>query len=243
MPSEGPSEESLFATYQQTRDVKLRNDLVERHLGLAVALARRFEGRGVSLDDLIQVANVGLIHAVERFDPEHGARFATFATATLLGELKRYFRDRAWTVRVPRGLKDLRLRIPSAVAELHQTLGRSPSIAEIAGKLECAEDDVLEAMEAGTAFRPDSIDAPGNDDDGPRLSDRLASMDADLDASDTRMTIRRLLLQLPERERAVLYLRYFEDLTQAEIAEAIGVSQVHVSRLIKQAQERLRERP
>lgn len=242
MPQPGPSEESLFAAYHQTRDVQLRNELVERHLGLAVALARRFEGRGVSLDDLIQVANVGLIHSVERFDPENGARFATFATATLLGELKRYFRDRAWTVRVPRGIKDLRLRIPPAVAELHQALGRSPSIAEIASKLECAEDDVLEAMEAGTAFRPDSIEAPCNEDDGPRLGDRLASTDDDLASSDSRMTVRRLLSQLPARERTVLYLRYFEDLTQAEIAESIGVSQVHVSRLIKQAQARLRER-
>lgn len=240
MPRTDPPDHELFASYRVSGDLELRNALVERHLGLAIALARRFDGRGVPLDDLVQVANIGLIHAVERFEASRGNSFATFATPTVLGELKRYFRDRTWTVRVSRGLKELRLRLPPAVAELHQALGRSPSIMEIADHLECAEDDVLEAMEAGTAYRPDSIDTPGHDEDGLTLGDRLASPDQNLGGVDGRITVRRLLALLPERERTVMYLRFFEDLTQTEIAERIGVSQVHVSRLLRQAQERLR---
>lgn len=228
-----------FAAYRTTGDEATRNRLVEGHRGLAVALARRFEGRGEPLDDLVQVAMIGLLKAVERYDPAHGTAFTTFATPTVLGELKRHFRDKTWSVRVPRGVKDLHVRVAPAVAELHQSLGRSPTIAELSDHLGCSEDDLLEAVEAGAAYRPGSLDAGGpNDADGTSLGERIRVED-DSDHTEARVTVRALMAQLPERERAIVYLRYFEDLTQSEIAERIGVSQVHVSRLLRQALERL----
>lgn len=231
-------EAEAFAEYRATGDQAARNRLVEGYRGLAVALARRFENRGEPLDDLVQVALIGLLKSVERYDPAHGTAFSTFATPTVLGELKRHFRDKTWAVRVPRGLKDLHVRVAPAVAELHQSLGRSPTIAELSGHLGCAEDDLLEAMEAGAAYRPGSLDAGGPGDDGPSLGERVSAGD-DHQHTDTRVTVRALMAQLPERERQIVYLRYFEDLTQSEIAERIGVSQVHVSRLLRRALERL----
>jgi RNA polymerase sigma-B factor len=232
-------EAEAFAAYRATGDEAARNRLVEGYRGLAVALARRFENRGEPLDDLVQVALIGLLKSVERYDPAHGTAFSTFATPTVLGELKRHFRDKTWSVRVPRGLKDLHVRVAPAVAELHQSFGRSPTIAELSGHLGCSEDDLLEAMEAGAAYRPGSLDAGGPDDGGgPGLSE-LVSVGDGHEHTDTRVTVRALMAQLPEREREIVYLRYFEDLTQSEIAERIGVSQVHVSRLLRGALERL----
>lgn len=232
-------EAEAFAAYRATGDEAARNRLVEGYRGLAVALARRFENRGEPLDDLVQVALIGLLKSVERYDPAHGTAFSTFATPTVLGELKRHFRDKTWSVRVPRGLKDLHVRVAPAVAELHQSLGRSPTIAELSGHLGCSEDDLLEAMEAGAAYRPGSLDAGGpNDDDGPSLGERISVGDGH-EHTDARVTVRALMAQLPEREREIVYLRYFEDLTQSEIAERIGVSQVHVSRLLRRALDRL----
>lgn len=233
------SESELFAAYRSTGDPAIRNQLVERYTGFAVAMARRFESRGVPLDDLVQVAHIGVLNAVQRYDPDQGAAFTTYATQTVLGEIKRYFRDKTWTVRVPRGMKDLHIKIAPVVSELHQTLGRSPTIAEIAEHLGSSEDDVLEAMEAGAAYRPDSTDAVSQDQDGPGIGDRLSLPDKELGLADTRVTIRALMAQLPERERSIVYMRYFEDLTQAEIAERVGVSQVHVSRLLSRALHRL----
>lgn len=238
--SDAKAEEAkAFSAYRATGDEATRNRLVEAYRGLAIALARRFERRGEPLDDLVQVAMLGLLKAVERYDPGHGTAFTTFATPTVLGELKRHFRDKTWSVRVPRGVKDLHVRVAPAVAELHQSLGRSPTIAELSDHLGCAEDDLLEAMEAGAAYRPGSLDASGaNDDDGTSLSERISG-EGDGDRTDARVTVRALMAQLPERERTIVYLRYFEDLTQSEIAERIGVSQVHVSRLLRQALGRL----
>lgn len=234
-----PSDGELFASFRLSGDEAIRNRLVERYTGFAVALARRFENRGVPLDDLVQVAHVGVLNAVARFDPDRGVNFTTFATPTVLGEIKRHFRDKTWTVRVPRGIKDLHVRVAPAVNDLHQVLGRSPSVAEIANHLNSSEDDVLEAMEAGAAYRPDSIDTPSQDGDGPFLGDRISVPDKELGASDERVTVRALMTQLPERERTIVYMRYYEDLTQAEIAERVGVSQVHVSRLLRQSLEQL----
>lgn len=238
-----PPESELFAAYRASGDDAIRNRLVERYSGLAVALARRFDQRGVPLEDLVQVAHIGVLNAVTRFDPDRGIAFTTFAMPTVLGEIKRHFRDKTWTVRVPRGVKDLHVRVAPAVSELHQLLGRSPTITEIAHHLNSSEDDVLEAMEAGAAYRPDSIDTPSQDGDGPGgLGDRISLPDNELAVTDERVTVRALMARLPERERLIVYLRYFEDLTQAEIANRVGVSQVHVSRLLRQALQRLGQR-
>lgn len=237
-----PSDGELITAYRESGDEALRSRLVERYSGLAASIARRFEHRGVPLDDLVQVAQIGVINAVDRFDPERGAAFATYATPTVLGEIKRHFRDKTWAVRVPRGMKDLHIRVAPALAELRQTLGRSPTILEIAEHLGTSEEELLEAMEAGAAYQPDSIDAASQDGDHPGLGEVASRSDAGDESLDARVTVRSLMSQLPDRERTVVFLRYFEDLTQAEIAERVGVSQVHVSRILRQALDRLRQR-
>lgn len=229
-----PSPEELFAAYAVSGDPATRNLLVERYAGFAKALARRYVNRGVPLDDLVQVAQLGLLKAVERYNPAHGAAFPTFATPTVLGEIKRHFRDKTWSMRVPRSLKDLHLRVGPAVAELHHVRGRSPTVAEIAEHIGVDEDAVLEAMEAGAAYRPNSVDAPGGSGEGQTIADTLGD-GASPELAEVRVTVRALMRQLPERERTIVYLRYFEDLTQAEIAARVGVSQVHVSRLLHKA--------
>ena len=231
-------EDALFREYAGNPNQSVRNRIVERYTGLAVALARRFENRGEPLEDLIQVASMALVGAVERFDPQQGAAFSSFATPTILGELKRHFRDKTWSVKVPRGIKELHLRVGPAVAELHASLGRGPTIPELAGHLGVAEEDVIEAMEAGAAYKPGALSAP--DSDGESREDRiLGEEDQEYGNVEARVTVRRLMERLPERERTIVYLRYFEDLTQSEIADRIGVSQVHVSRLLREALARL----
>jgi RNA polymerase sigma-B factor len=233
-------EDELFREYSQSRSQAARNRIVESYTGLAIALARRFENRGEPLEDLIQVASMGLVGAVERFDPDQGAAFSSFATPTILGELKRHFRDKTWSVKVPRGLKELHLRVAPAVAELHAALGRGPTVPELAEHLGVSTDEVVEAMEAGAAYKPSGLSTPGNDGDDDSREDRLlGEEDAEYGTVEARMTVRTLMAKLPERERSIVYLRYFEDLTQSEIAERIGVSQVHVSRLLREALTRL----
>ena len=235
-------EEALFKEYAHSRTPEVRNKIVERYAGLAAALARRFDRRGEPLEDLIQVANLALVGAVERFDPTQGAAFSSFATPTVLGELKRHFRDKTWSVKVPRGLKELHLRVGPAVADLHAVLGRGPTINELAEHLGVSEEDVIEAMEAGAAYRPGSLAQP---DVGGEARDDRALSEAEPGYGDVeaRMTVRSLMAQLPERERNIVYLRYFEGLTQSEIADRIGVSQVHVSRLLREALARLASSP
>lgn len=235
MTANQPTDIELFQDYLTNGDQAVRNQLVERHLRLAEALAKRFDHRGVPLEDLVQVAQIGLIKAVERYDPSHGASFSTFATPTIIGEIKRHFRDKTWAIRVPRSIKDLHLRIRPTLSELHHELGRSPTIAQIAERIGTTEDYVLEAMEAGAAYRSDSVDAKTADGGEDSRTVAQLRVEATSDLSETRVTIRSLMAQLPERERTVVYLRYFEDLTQAEIAARIGVSQVHVSRLLRRA--------
>ncbi len=231
-------EDELFREYTESRAQSVRNSIVERYTGLAVALARRFENRGEPLEDLIQVASMALVGAVERFDPQQGAAFSSFATPTILGELKRHFRDKTWSVKVPRGIKELHLRVSPAVAELHAALGRGPTIPELAAHLGVSDEEVVEAMEAGAAYKPGALSAP--DGEGESREDRLLGEEemgyANIEA---RVTVRALMEKLPERERSIVYLRYFEDLTQSEIADRIGVSQVHVSRLLREALGRL----
>jgi RNA polymerase sigma-B factor len=230
-----------FETYRRTRDVELRNALVEEHATLAQAFARRYDRRGVQLDDLQQVAAMGLLGAVERFDPSLGVRFTTFASRTIDGELKRHFRDRAWSVRVPRRYQDLGVAVRATIDTLSKELGRSPTIPELAEAVGAEVDEVLATMEAAQAFRSDSIDAPsGDDDSSPTIADRLGTVDAGPGALENRAVVGDLLARLPDRERRIVELRFFGEMSQREIADEIGVSQMHVSRLLRQALATLR---
>ena len=230
-----------FEEYAKTRDPALREELVTAHVGLAEYLARRFANRGEPLDDLVQVASLGLLKAVDRFDPERGLEFSTYATPTIVGELKRHFRDKGWAVRVPRRVQELHLRLGTLVSTLSQNLGRSPTIGEIAQAASASEEEVLEAIEAGHAYRFTSLDAaPGNEDESA-LSAQLGEDDQALVDSEHRMALSPLIAQFPPRERKILHLRFFEGLTQSEIAERLGISQMHVSRLLARSLAQLRE--
>ncbi len=230
-----------FVEYARTGDVKLRDELVAAHLGLAEYLARRFANRGEPLDDLVQVASLGLLKAVGRFDPDREVEFSTYATHTIVGELKRHFRDKGWAIRAPRRMQELYLRLGKVVATLGQELGRSPTIAELAAEVEVSEEEVLEALEAGQAYRFASLDAPpAGDSDGDPLAARLGSNDAELDDAERRATLSPMLAQLGPREQLILHLRFFEGLTQSEIADRLGISQMHVSRLLARSVTQLR---
>lgn len=223
-----------FDEYRKTRDVRLRNELIEAHVRLAEFCARRFVYRGEPFDDLRQVALVGLLKAVERFEPDRGVRFTSFATPTIVGELKRHFRDRGWAVRVPRRLQELHLQIGRLVGSLNQELGRPPTTAELAQRAGVSEEEVLESMEAATLYRLSSLDVTRVDDDGLEVAvgSRLGAEDPEFASVESRVEVLELLRQLPEREQRIVYLRFFEGLTQAEIAERVGLSQMHVSRLL-----------
>jgi len=229
-----------FRAFRATDDPAIREELIARFQGMAHACARRFHGRGEPLDDLEQVATIGLVKAVGRFDPDAGFAFPSFAVPTIMGELRRHFRDAGWSMRVNRRTKDLHLRLSGAVEELSQKLGRSPRADEVAEHLDVTPEDVLEAMDAGGAYRPLSLDAPspGSTDSGP--ADRLGSLDLGALTAERRVMLTELLDSLDERERKIIFLRFFEELSQSEIAEAVGTSQVHVSRLIRASLERMR---
>jgi RNA polymerase sigma-B factor len=235
------NEETLerFFEYRRTKDRRLRDELIQNHLGLALALARRFAGRGEAVEDLEQIATLGLLKAVERFEPERGLAFSTFATPTIAGEIKRHFRDRSWSVRVPRALQELGLRLTATVGELTNELGRSPTLQEIAQQLEVDQEAVLEAMEANRAYATHSLDAqlPGED---RSLGDTLGGDEPGMDNVERQIVVEDLLQTLPEREQAILRLRFFDGLTQTEIASRVGISQMHVSRLLARSLETLR---
>jgi RNA polymerase sigma-B factor len=233
--------ESRFADYRATGDPAIRAGIAESHIGLARYLARRFAGRGAETEDLEQVAYVGLLLAIERFDPERGIEFVRFAAPTITGELKRHLRDKAWGTHVPRRVKELHLELYQVVAELTQKLGRSPRVDELARRVGTSEEDVLEAMEAGRSYRPASLDVPAaGDDPGEPLSARLGGADPAMSQIDELVSVSPALAALPERDRELLRLRFFDNLTQSEIAERLGCSQVHVSRLLARALERVR---
>lgn len=233
-----------FFVYRRSRERRLRDELVEDNATLAYFLARRFAGRGEPSDDLVQVALVGLLKAVERFDPGRGLQFATFATPTILGELKRHFRDHGWAVRVPRGVQELHLQLGRLVAALGQERGRSPTPAEVAERAGASEEEVLEAMEAGSLFRLASLDGPAtrDKDDASDLAAYLGDDDPGFEQIEHRADLDDLLGVLPDRERRIVELRFFESLTQSEIAQRVGVSQMHVSRLLSRSLEMLRAR-
>jgi RNA polymerase sigma-B factor len=228
-----------FRAYRDSGVRSMRNELVEEHIGFAEFLARRFANRGEPIDDLRQVALVGLVKAVERFDPDRGVTFASFAVPTITGEIKRHFRDRTWSVRVPRNLQELTLEIERARNELGHALGRSPTVSEIATHLEVTDEEVLEGLEAATLYRSGSLDAPIAGAEGRSLADQLPSAADDHGDAEDRAVVRQLLSSLPVRERRIVYLRYFEGLTQNEIAEQMGISQMHVSRLLTKSIQQL----
>ncbi|MGW1893814.1 RNA polymerase sigma factor SigF [Streptomyces sp. NPDC002004] len=223
--------------------LRLRDDIVRSWLPMADRIAGRFRGRGESVEDLCQVAALGLVKAVDRYDPARGCAFESYAVPTVTGEIKRHFRDHMWTLHVPRRVQDLRNRVRAAVQELSQTIsGRGPTIAEIAAHAHLSEDDVRAGLEALDSFTALSLDAelPGSDD-GYALRDALGSPDGALEVVVDREAVKPALRALPERERTILYMRFFGDMTQSCIAEELGISQMHVSRLISRCCGRLRD--
>jgi RNA polymerase sigma-B factor len=220
-----------FYSYRATKDRDLRNELIEEHRWLAVHCAQRFAHKGEPLDDLVQVAMLGVLKAVERFDPTYGVVFSTFAVPTIVGELRRHFRDTTWAVHVPRRLKDLHHTVNVAVTELGQAFGRSPTVEEIADRAGVPVEEVLETLEAGRSYSRVPLAPPSNDepDDEPNLGE----VDRQMEAAEARMTVAGLMEVLPARERKIVELRFMAGLTQSQIAERVGVSQVQVSRLLR----------
>ncbi|MEV6559131.1 RNA polymerase sigma factor SigF [Nocardia sp. NPDC051756] len=224
------------------RHTAIRAELISRCIPLADHIARKFSGRGEPFDDLTQVARVGLVHAVDRFDVERGSNFLSFAVPTIMGEVRRYFRDNTWAMRVPRRVKETHLRIGAAIDALSQRLGRSPTAKEIAAELDVDPDEVTQAVIAGNAYQPSSIDAAtlGRDTDASLL-DTLGEEETQFDRVEEYVAIRPLLAGLPERERRILTMRFFESMTQTQIAQQMGISQMHVSRILAKTLARLRE--
>ncbi len=231
----------LFVQYQQTRRRRIRNRIVEAHIGFAHHIARRYANRGTNEDDLRQIALLALVKAVDRFDPTHGAAFTSFAGRTIEGEIKRHFRDATWAVRVPRSTKELHLQVRRANDDLHQELGRSPTVDEVARHLDVDRDAIIEALGASAAYTATTLEtsAPGEKDGGDR-SARLAQRDTELEGSVDRLLVEELLEKLPERERKIVRLRFFDELSQADIADQVGVSQMHVSRLLRRSMAAMR---
>jgi RNA polymerase sigma-B factor len=222
-------------------DARARDELVERFLPLARQLARRYHRGGEPLDDLVQVASLALVKAIDRFEPDRGLAFSSFAVPTIVGELKRHFRDRTWAVRPPRDLQELSLRVERAITELSRNRRRAPSVPELAAVLRVDEEAILEAMEARGANRAASFQAPlAGDEDADTLGDVLGVDEVGFGRAEDRATLTRLMAGITAREREVLRLRFEEDLTQAEIGELVGISQMQVSRLIRQAIARMR---
>ncbi|WP_306362064.1 SigB/SigF/SigG family RNA polymerase sigma factor [Nocardia sp. CC227C] len=230
------------APEKSARRGDLRAELINRCIPLADHIARKFSGRGEPFDDLTQVARVGLVHAVDRFDITRGSNFLSFAVPTIMGEVRRYFRDNTWAMRVPRRIKETHLRIGSAIDALSQQLGRSPTAKEIAAELGIDADEVTQAVIAGNAYQPSSIDAVsvGRDTEASLL-DTLGEEESQFDRVEEYVAIRPLLAGLPERERRILTMRFFESMTQTQIAQQMGISQMHVSRILAKTLARLRE--
>ncbi len=221
---------------------RIRDQLVELHLPLVEYLARRFRNRGEWLDDLIQVATIGLIKSIDRFDLERGVEFSTYATPTIVGEIKRHFRDKGWAVRVPRRLQELKLSLTKAISDLAQREGRAPTVSELAAHLQMSEEEVLEGLESANAYSTVSLDAPDSgDEDAPAVADSLGMVDESLEGVEYRESLKPLLEKLPAREKKILLLRFFGNMTQSQIAAELGISQMHVSRLLARTLAQLRD--
>jgi RNA polymerase sigma-B factor len=235
--------EELFVQWQKHHDQRAREELVERFLPLARKLARRYAGAREPFDDLVQVASLGLVKAVDRFDTTRGTAFSSFAVPTILGELKRYFRDLGWSVHVPRGAQEQALKVEEAQQQLTSRTGRPPTVEELAQYLELSVEDVLDALETAGAHHSTSLDAPRDDIDGESttLAEAFGEEDERYEFVDASVTISTAARELSARERRVLALRFVQDLTQTQIADEIGVSQMQVSRILRRALGRLRE--
>jgi RNA polymerase sigma-B factor len=239
-PFDADEERRLFEEFVRTRDRRLRNRLVERHMGLAAHVARRFGRRGPSDDDLRQVAFLALVKAVDRFDPTREVAFSTFAGRTIEGEIKRHFRDHTWAIRVPRAAKEVHLRLRRATDELSQELGRSPTVPELAERLGVSADEVVVGIAAGAAYTQASLDAPapGNEDgDGGR---QIGGADEGFDHVTDADVVEGMIAKLPPREQEIVRLRFYDELSQSDIAERVGISQMHVSRLLRRSFEQMR---
>ena len=227
-----------------TLDAAARERLIVEHLPLVRGLARRYADRGEPLDDLVQVGTIGLIKSIDRFDSDRGVEFSTYATPTIIGEIKRYFRDKGWAIRVPRRLQELRMQIGTSTAELTQTLGRSPTPRELAEHVGCTVEEIVEGIESSNAYSTLSLDASDDHDDGAAATmlDALGVDDAGIAHVEVRESLKPLLDRLEPREKKILLLRFFKNMTQSQIADEIGVSQMHVSRLLNRTLAQLRER-
>ena len=234
----------LFRQYKATGDPEVRDQLIVSHLNLVRFLASKFKNRGEPLDDLIQVGTIGLIKAIDRFDPSRGLEFTTYATPTILGEIKRHFRDKGWSVRVPRRLQELSAKVNQANDELTNELSRSPSVEEIAKRVGATVDDVLEAMESSSAYSSVPLEGGGSsdDDDAPSVIDHYATEDENLAASDDRIVLEDAIRDFSPREKDVIRMRFFEGMTQVEIAERLGISQVQVARLLRRTLRRVQDK-
>lgn len=223
--------------------IRTRELVVVRCLPLADRVARHFSGRGQNVEDLVQVARIGLMHAVNRFDPEKGCSFTAFAVPTMMGELRRHFRDYGWTMHVPRSLRDRHVEMGQATAELTQTLGRSPTPTELAEAMQIDRAEVIDSVLAANAYEPQSLDAEQAGPSGSvqRLGDLLGDVDPRVERITDREAVRPILAALPERQRTILYLRFFESMTQKQIAAHVGVSQMHVSRILERTLQEIRQ--
>lgn len=234
----------LFRRYKEEGDIEAREKLVMSHMNLVRFLANKFKNRGEPLDDLIQVGYLGLLKAIDRFDPSRGLEFTTYATPTIMGEIKRHFRDKGWSVRVPRRLQELSAKVNQATDVLTTELQRSPKIEEIAEYLDASVDEVLEAMESSSAYSSVPLEGTGNNDndDAPSVLDRYATEDSALNFTDDRLIIQEALKGFSPREREVIDLRFLQGMTQIEIAEQLGISQVQVSRLLRRTLKKIQDK-
>ena len=238
------SDKALLRRYHEQGDLAAREQLIEQYMSLVRSLARRYAYRGEQLDDLVQIGAIGLIKAIDRFDVNRGVELTTYATPNIIGEIKRHFRDRGWAVRVPRGLQELNVRLSKLVEQLTVQLSRSPTIAELAKAASVTDEEVLEALESGRAYSSLSLSvgSGGHDDDGELDPlESLGTEEHQYEVSEDRAVLAPGFRVLDERERRILHLRFFEGLTQSQIAQQVGISQMHVSRLIRRSLEKIRE--
>jgi RNA polymerase sigma-B factor len=233
----------LLRRYHEDGDLQAREKLIEQYMSLVRSLARRYSYRGEQLEDLVQIGAIGLIKAIDRFDLERGVELTTYATPNIIGEIKRHFRDKGWSVRVPRGLQELNVQLSRLIEQLTVQLGRSPTIPELAKAAGSEEEEVLEALESGRAYSSLSLSTGGTQDDGEELDplESIGSEEHQYEVSEDRAILAPGFKVLDERERKILHLRFFEGLTQSQIAQHVGISQMHVSRLIRRSLEKIRE--
>ena len=234
---------TLLRRYHEQGDLAAREQLIEQYMSLVRSLARRYSYRGEQLDDLVQIGAIGLIKAIDRFDVERGVELTTYATPNIIGEIKRHFRDKGWAVRVPRGLQELNVQLSRLVEQLTVQLGRSPTISELAKAADVEEEDVLEALESGRAYSSLSLSSGGSSDGDEELDplESIGTEEHQYEVSEDRAVLAPGFRVLDERERKILHLRFFKGLTQSQIAQQVGISQMHVSRLIRRSLDKIRE--